>query len=133
MRFSTRERKILGELVRSDGELQSFTIYRRFLISVGALAETVRSLENKGLVTSDNNKLSLTKKAVTMSSEGAFENFGSSERPWRKCPEKLKRPSLDWREPYVPKQSELSPDMRESNTRRFGLFFWTRGRGRANR
>lgn len=111
MKLTRIERRIISDLVRSDGELQAYTFYRRYLIPIGALAEAVIGLEKKELVESKDKNVRLTAKAEALAGQGAFAEYSAGDRPWRKCPDDLKQKQLDWREPYVPKRSELAPDL----------------------
>jgi len=98
-------KKLLSELVKSGGKLDSYTLYRRSRFSFAEFSLIANTLSENELVRLDDDNVYITKKGRgVMISMATIEN-GNYE--WREVPESFKAASIEAGEPYTPNRKLL--------------------------
>lgn len=102
------ERLILRAVFQSDRGLHLFTLHTKFKVPPGILVAVIKNLSNKGLVTTDGERVALTKAGREFGHKARYTLFGSEgDKTWRQVPEKYKSPQLKIDTPYVPELRRL--------------------------
>lgn len=93
-------RKLLSDLLKAHGKLDSFTLFKRSKVSFSEFASATRFLFDAQLTEEDEDNVILSKKgkeyitSIEITQEGQYK--------WREIPNTLKINSIDIDEPYIP-------------------------------
>lgn len=109
--LGNNQRLILHEIVKSGGKLFIYNINRKYYISPGLISKTIRNLEEKKLVVTNDLIVQLSEKGKKLVYTLGLRRQAQVNKPWRKCPEEFKQTKIDISTPYAPKISSLDKEI----------------------
>ncbi len=105
------DRQILQALIRSEGKLHGFTLYRRYQLPPHEIGNAINKLQEQQIIETDGVTLSLTKLGREWIINSRFELFSREVKPWRECPEDFKQVRLEINKPYIPRIHKLAKSL----------------------